>query len=71
MTNIAICFCGFNRESLLTINLKNIFEKYYFYNSNIKLYILSYLDSFSENNDNKIDIEKQRIFLKMELIMFF
>jgi hypothetical protein len=79
MKNIAICFCGFNRQSLLTINLKNIFEKYYFYNSNIKLLDVYYhtWDSLSEDNDNKIDIEKikesflkngiDNVFLKSEI----
>ena len=59
MKDIAICLCGFNRKSLLTINLKKIFQEHFF-NNKIKLLDVYYhtWDSFSEDDENKIDVEK-------------
>ena len=60
MVKIAICLCGFNRNSLLTINLKNIFEKFHFYNNKIDILDAYYhtWETISENNLELINIDK-------------
>ena len=55
---VAVCFCGFNRDSYLKINLKKILNDYIFNNrlTTIDAYYHTYSSKYEDTN-NPIDVE--------------